>query len=722
MSPYMKRLGFETLESRQMLAADLELVSVQLSNANGVITGATPVVGEKIYASIHWRTTDLTPADLYEITWTMDGVTTKQPAFAPFVGAPGTNVNHFWFHGGFVITPGTHTLTVTVDSGNTVAEVNEANNSISLPITPIAPTSLPNKFITPLAGTQNVNWTLEGYVDVDARGFVDDDFFHYSDFQGNTTVTRDFHNGLDFRIATFAAQDAGVNVLAAAAGTVIAVNDGEFDRETGLQFANVGNYVFIDHGNGWVSQYYHLRRDSITVQVNDVVTAGQVLGLVGSSGNSGASHLHFEIQHNGSPVDPYAAPDDYFATPPLYISDSSLSKGLLDFGVTNDIYDGVHTLGSPPNWGGPTYEQILEHVSDVDFFPTTPQNIIAWAIFPAVEAGDTWRAQLYRPDGSLASDFGNATFTQATDFDKDGDTDGLDFLIWQRHAGGSGDNSQGDANFNGVIDTDDLMFWELQYSKTVISGWNWGWYVPGTTENIPGTWRVDFLYNDLKVGEKAFEVNATLRPEIRVAEVATNYPVIDGRTTPLDFGQVTQGGAAVTKTFKVENHGYANLSLSSVTLPTGYSMAEALNASIAAGSFDTFTVRLDTATVGVKSGQIVINSNDLSEAVFNFAIEGEVLAPLSAMVARVDPPTDASFFFDDAMLGKKSEDPLAPLIKPDIIVEPLARALALDRVAAVAIPVSTDVASPRELRSTAENDDISVDEVFNLLGDGSSFA
>lgn len=703
-----RRLGFEALERRELLAADLQLVAVQLTNAQGAPLVGTPVVGEKIYASIHYRSTDLTPANLYEITWSLDGVTTKQPAFAPFTGTPGTNVDLFWFHGGFVVTPGAHTLTVTVDSGNTVAEANEANNSLSIPITPVAPTSLPNKFITPIAGAQNVNWTLEGFVDVDARGFVDDFYDHYSDSQGNTTVTRDFHNGLDFRIPTFAAQDAGVNVLAAAAGTVIAVEESKFDRETGLTFGDPGNYVFIDHGNGWVSQYYHFRRDSVTVNVNDVVTAGQVIGLVGSSGNSGAAHLHFEIQRYGTPVDPFVSPADYFVTPPLYIDDPALPVGLLDFGVTNDIYDGAHTLGVFPRYGGPTFEEVRERVSDVDNFPTTPQEVIAWAIFPVVQAGDTWKVQLYRPNGTLVNDYAASPVAfQATDFDLDGDTDGVDFLTWQANYGATGAaHSQGDANFDGDIDSDDRRLWELQYGKTVISGWNWGWYNPGATENIPGTWRVDFIYNDVKVAEKSFTVG-TARPEIRVWEdLATDYPVIDGRTTPFNLGTVTQNGTAATKTFRVENHGYANLTVSLVDLPEGYSFAEGLNVTIPPGAGDTFTVRLDTMTAGFKSGQVVINSNDLSEAVFNFAIEGTVVAPLVAplyfdglagAVGDGTDGTDGTYVFEAAVLEAVLEE------------------TAGDNTAVPAV-VSTERARARSLRPTSDVD-AAADEAFALLGD-----
>jgi len=55
-----RRLSFESLESRQMLAADLELVSVDFTNAIGELTGTTPLVGEKVYVRAHYRIKDVT--------------------------------------------------------------------------------------------------------------------------------------------------------------------------------------------------------------------------------------------------------------------------------------------------------------------------------------------------------------------------------------------------------------------------------------------------------------------------------------------------------------------------------------------------------------------------------------------------------------------------------------------------------------------------------------
>lgn len=63
-----------------------------------------------------------------------------------------------------------------------------------------------------------------------------------------------------------------------------------------------GNYVMIDHGNGMQTLYAHM--SSRAVSVGQYVTAGQVIGYVGSTGMSTGAHLHFEMYENGSRIDP----------------------------------------------------------------------------------------------------------------------------------------------------------------------------------------------------------------------------------------------------------------------------------------------------------------------------------------------------------------------------------------------------------------------------------
>jgi len=120
--------------------------------------------------------------------------------------------------------------------------------------------------------------------------------------------TYDQHKGTD--IAVQQSRGSNVGVYAAAAGTVIGARDGEADNplgsgQTGTPGKDCGNGVRIDHGDGWASQYCHLRRDSVIVKPGQKVEPGTLLGLIGNSGRSEIPHLHFQVEKGGRTVDPF---------------------------------------------------------------------------------------------------------------------------------------------------------------------------------------------------------------------------------------------------------------------------------------------------------------------------------------------------------------------------------------------------------------------------------
>jgi murein DD-endopeptidase MepM/ murein hydrolase activator NlpD len=101
-------------------------------------------------------------------------------------------------------------------------------------------------------------------------------------FNGRTSL----HNGLDF------AGKAGSDVVAVASGVV---------TFTG-QDSGYGNVVEISHGDDYVTRYAHNKQ--MLVHPGDVVRKGETIALMGSTGRSTGSHVHFEVYKNGRSVDP----------------------------------------------------------------------------------------------------------------------------------------------------------------------------------------------------------------------------------------------------------------------------------------------------------------------------------------------------------------------------------------------------------------------------------
>ena len=105
----------------------------------------------------------------------------------------------------------------------------------------------------------------------------------------------DFHYGIDLACAC------NTPIYAANAGTVV----------TSAVHWSYGEYVVIDHGGGQATLYAHMNAGCRKVAVGDKVEKGQLIGLVGTTGQSGGYHLHFEVRINGA----HTQPRDYIVLP-----------------------------------------------------------------------------------------------------------------------------------------------------------------------------------------------------------------------------------------------------------------------------------------------------------------------------------------------------------------------------------------------------------------------
>jgi hypothetical protein len=152
----------------------------------------------------------------------------------------------------------------------------------------------------------------------------------------------------------------GEDVLSVAAGTVVASHDGEPDQvppnEPPFSLATAGgNWVVIDIGGGHFAFYAHLQPNSLTVETGDRVRRGQILGLLGNSGNSTAPHLHFHIM-NG-PSTPVAD------SLPYEFADFTSGGTVTD---QNVLFSGLPTpIG--PHLAGPHHDQLPLNLQVIDF-------------------------------------------------------------------------------------------------------------------------------------------------------------------------------------------------------------------------------------------------------------------------------------------------------------------------------------------------------------------
>lgn len=118
------------------------------------------------------------------------------------------------------------------------------------------------------------------------------DFVRISDFFGMrkkhpVTGLTTFHYGIDFAGST------GTPIHSAGDGVVVSAS---------YSFKGYGNQVIIDHGFGYKTRYAHLKK--INVEVGQKVKRTEVIGLMGSTGQSTGPHLHYEVLVRNKPVNP----------------------------------------------------------------------------------------------------------------------------------------------------------------------------------------------------------------------------------------------------------------------------------------------------------------------------------------------------------------------------------------------------------------------------------
>ena len=129
-------------------------------------------------------------------------------------------------------------------------------------------------------GGRRVEWPLRGVL---TQPFGCTGFYREP---SRTDCPNGFHTGIDL------ADPPGTPIRAAAPGIAYPIPDTE----------RYGNHVVVQHQGGLSTNYAHMSR--MNVAWGQTVQAGEVIGFVGSTGNSTGPHLHFEVRFAGVPLDP----------------------------------------------------------------------------------------------------------------------------------------------------------------------------------------------------------------------------------------------------------------------------------------------------------------------------------------------------------------------------------------------------------------------------------
>lgn len=214
----------------------------------------------------------------------------------------------------------------------------------------------------------------------------------------------DGHKGTDIAIRDLATMRAGVPVLAAADGTVRSTRDGMVDRVidaagiAALRGRDCGNGVLIDNGDGWQTQYCHMRRESIAVRPGETVHRGQRLGFVGLSGRTAFPHVHLSVRHDGADLDP--------------LTGRAIGAGC-DAGQTgHTLWKTPQAAGAAHYRGGALYAvgfasgrvsgtAIKDNAASPATLPQNAPALVIWAALFGVRAGDRIEVDIHGPDGKM---------------------------------------------------------------------------------------------------------------------------------------------------------------------------------------------------------------------------------------------------------------------------------------------------------------------------------
>ena len=214
--------------------------------------------------------------------------------------------------------------------------------------------------------------------------------------------TYDAHDGTDIAVKDRAALDRDIPVVAAADGQVARIRNDQqdhFGTKADIAAAKAahkeaGNVVSLIHADGWVTEYAHMKKGSITVKPGEMVKKGQRLGSIGETGMAEFPHLHFSVRHRNAVVDPFAG--EGFAgcedkTTPLWEKPLAYEPAVF---YAAGFADGVKSLSG-----------LLLDASSPATMRAAVGKFLFWASLWGAEPGDVLTETILDPDGKVYAEY-----------------------------------------------------------------------------------------------------------------------------------------------------------------------------------------------------------------------------------------------------------------------------------------------------------------------------
>ncbi len=221
------------------------------------------------------------------------------------------------------------------------------------------------------------------------------------------------HKGTDFALVSIADIEKGIAVFASADGTVEGTRDGMDDVEYNADTADAvknrecGNGVQINHGQGWVTQYCHLKKGSVIVSKGQAVSAGDTIGQVGMSGRAAFPHVHLSVRKDGKVVDPFD-PDGTLTCDEASHQETLWNNapayrpgGLISIGFSDHV---------------PTYESIKAGTADMQNFTPSSKNLVVYGFAYGIRQNDVMRLSITGPEGEVIKQDVEMSKSQARSF------------------------------------------------------------------------------------------------------------------------------------------------------------------------------------------------------------------------------------------------------------------------------------------------------------------